>query len=1077
MLSDLGFPGFIEGFGGDIRRSFVVPALTKSNKYSRISSYFKIQSLVAIGLGLDKVWEKNGSVRLLLGDHDLDMKLLDAFVLTSSAESGGLIQDLEARLTNQASKISNELEKDAIAAVAWLIHTDRLVIRIGATKLRRYGSILHNKRLVFEDEFGNIIAATGSQNETSLTDVHYEELSLHRSWLDSDTTRQMVESFETMWRGENEDLIVRELTKDLAAKLMRAIGRELPVTGALTPDNGVSLQESLLNYPSYSQFSLRGAALYPHQERALLDAGSRLPIRTLLADEVGLGKTLEAIALINLALRFGDAESVLIITPPNLMLQWQEGIFETLGIEFLRWDSGSAGYRNLANSIVPVGADSQPLGAGAPKFVLMSNAKFRDQSFLSQLNKKNRVIPDVIVVDEAHAARVNVDANSGKRKETLLWKRLSSITKETRHLLLLTATPMQVHPIEFFELLKLVGLPEGWDEYHVFERSLGWIAYGGKVPALPDAGRFAELLPSLLQNYGDFALDRYPEYVSLLNDFSKESDEFNRASLVRKQWSTFRKILILLHPASQLVIRNTRSALEPLGYKFPERVFSAPDLKISDHIFDFHDELRRYLSDGFGITEEAQGNSRAGRGAFQKSKWWERTASSLFAAQKSISNRIAKLEWAADGSVIQVRDDEWGEASIFANQLILEDKQAENVRQSALKEISYLSSLKTTAGSILSEFGGQDPKFLATRDIVSESLDAHSSILVFSRWVHTLEGCIEFLAPSLNQSEAGYGMYTGEHRWITRQGIRRDVNKQDLVAALNSGEIKVVFCSEAASEGLNLQAANRLLNIDVPWNPAKLEQRIGRIARLGQASSKVTIFNLWYPGSIEARMYDRLLARKELFGLAVGEMPSLFSDEIEKAISLNLDPAASADAAGKSLEKLRGDIQNRALREVWNHELEDVQASTKFRGDLLAFLINSSSYPEAFASLQVDSGTEKPVTLWPLFESEAIGFPKRASELAVIVLREGISAGFACVSREGRLRLIKPEKLFSWLVDKNEEESNLFESEWFFADLIKENVAKSIQRDRWLPSGAKAKLLKLLETTQEVEIRSISSIK
>jgi hypothetical protein len=252
--------------------------------------------------------------------------------------------------------------------------------------------------------------------------------------------------------------------------------------------------------------------------------------------------------------------------------------------------------------------------------------------------------------------------------------------------------------------------------------------------------------------------------------------------------------LILLHPASQLVIRNTRSALEPLGYKFPERVFSAPDLKISDHIFDFHDELRRYLSDGFGITEEAQGNSRAGRGAFQKSKWWERTASSLFAAQKSISNRIAKLEWAADGSVIQVRDDEWGEASIFANQLILEDKQAENVRQSALKEISYLSSLKTTAGSILSEFGGQDPKFLATRDIVSESLDAHSSILVFSRWVHTLEGCIEFLAPSLNQSEAGYGMYTGEHRWITRQGIRRDVNKQDLVAALNSGEIKVVFC-------------------------------------------------------------------------------------------------------------------------------------------------------------------------------------------------------------------------------------------------------------------------------------------
>ena len=85
--------------------------------------------------------------------------------------------------------------------------------------------------------------------------------------------------------------------------------------------------------------------------------------------------------------------------------------------------------------------------------------------------------------------------------------------------------------------------------------------------------------------------------------------------------------------------------------------------------------------------------------------------------------------------------------------------------------------------------------------------------------------------------------------------------------------VSVVFCSDAASEGLNLQAARVIINIDVPWNPARLEQRIGRIARLGQRADTVKIYNLWYPDSVESKIYTRLLQRKDLYDLAVGEYP------------------------------------------------------------------------------------------------------------------------------------------------------------------------------------------------------------
>ena len=110
---------------------------------------------------------------------------------------------------------------------------------------------------------------------------------------------------------------------------------------------------------------------------------------------------------------------------------------------------------------------------------------------------------------------------------------------------------------------------------------------------------------------------------------------------------------------------------------------------------------------------------------------------------------------------------------------------------------------------------------------------------------------------------------------------------------LETGEIQILFCSEAASEGINLQAADKMINIDVPWVPSVLEQRIGRIARLGQESEEVRIFNLWYPDSYEADIYQALIDRVDLLKIAMGSFPTIVSKKIKTAVSNSTDVVVS----------------------------------------------------------------------------------------------------------------------------------------------------------------------------------------
>ena len=160
-----------------------------------------------------------------------------------------------------------------------------------------------------------------------------------------------------------------------------------------------------------------------------------------------------------------------------------------------------------------------------------------------------------------------------------------------------------------------------------------------------------------------------------------------------------------------------------------------------------------------------------------------------------------------------------------------------------------------------------------------------------------------------------YGVYTGAKSCIVSNGFENQCNKDELKRGLFSGDIKIVFCSDAASEGLNLQAARVLINVDVPWTPARLEQRIGRIARLGQVADKVVIYNVWYPNSIEARMYKRIQKRLENSNLAIGEFPDVVAKKIRTAVMNGED---NDNTGLNELLDIRNSKQLAALDELWS---------------------------------------------------------------------------------------------------------------------------------------------------------------
>jgi len=171
-----------------------------------------------------------------------------------------------------------------------------------------------------------------------------------------------------------------------------------------------------------------------------------------------------------------------------------------------------------------------------------------------------------------------------------------------------------------------------------------------------------------------------------------------------------------------------------------------------------------------------------------------------------------------------------------------------------------------------------DPKLRAIVHYLEEENWLEHGVIIFSQYYDTAKWVADNLAD--RYGEEAIGLYAGAGRSrLYQQDDSVSIDREILKKMVADHQIRIMVATDAACEGLNLQTLGTLINVDLPWNPTKLEQRIGRIKRFGQVRDKVDMLNLVNEKTVDEKVYERLSERmRDRYNL-FGAVPDTIKDE------------------------------------------------------------------------------------------------------------------------------------------------------------------------------------------------------
>ncbi|MFN5221693.1 MAG: SNF2-related protein, partial [Cyanobacteriota bacterium] len=498
---------------GNLLEGFYRPALQESIRYWRITGYFSNRSLLQVLDGVEQLvlaspdGRGHGQMRLITGFF---MSRADLQALGSSQTPEQLLeQQLCHHFPFRGVQPGDGSAADLGAELlAWLVHQGHLEIRVGLPihegQISTDGAIFHAKEGVIEDSTGDRLAFTGSINETpNGWTTNYETFDVFCSWKGEERRVDAKERhFLRLW--QNEDPGVRTFSLPEAFRQQLAI--YAPAEGALPrrlkpflkdlpapePEPVVEivpdiderrrivwsyvLQAAASDLPGAERVGEGTSAVtpWPHQQRAFQRLWQQWPPRLLIADEVGLGKTVQAGLLLRQAWLSGRARRMLVMAPASVLQQWQRELREKFGLDWPIYSGKSLDWQSTC--FRPKGK-SQLVSRDdwtAEPFVLVSSHLVRRRDRQRELLEAEPY--DLVVLDEAHHARTRRENSSsgGERlRPNTLMQLMQQLHQRTNGLLLLTATPMQVSELEVWDLLALLGMPPEWTE-DAFEKFFEW---------------------------------------------------------------------------------------------------------------------------------------------------------------------------------------------------------------------------------------------------------------------------------------------------------------------------------------------------------------------------------------------------------------------------------------------------------------------------------------------------------------------------------------------------------------------------------------------------------------------------
>lgn len=913
--------------------TFYVPLLSRAVAYDRAVGYWSAAELRFAAQGTARFLANGGRMRLMVGAQ-LVQKDVDA-VLAGKPLDEVVAARLLADPEIAGAKI---VEDDHLSVLAWMVAHDLLEVRVGVPlgedgrllTHRESGRYFHTKYGVFTDRYGNQVAFIGSNNASVAAWVrNHETFDAYPSWIPqvwAFNGQAKVTDFERHWNEQADPgWSVIDLPTAVQQHLIEYAPAERPQPPEPSPDLGKTGGETtepdasvavdfdvqaawdelvaLVEAPVKSPYTGVGTAWVqplPHQAEVIHRVVSSYPRSYLFADEVGLGKTIEAGLVLRELFLSRVARKALLLVPASVLRQWQEELHEKMNLDVPRFDNG--GFLDRFDQPVSVPAGAKPWSAFP--IVLASSHLARRRARRKEILAAGPW--DVVLVDEAHHAR----RRGSKPTDTP--NSLLSLLLEMRDndmwqaLYLATATPMQMYPHEAWDLISLLGLKGRWARDASF--FLQYFTALGENPK----NRSWQLICQMLHDYFSDPkadLDKYLEreieealgfvdsYAVLkLDENVPSSDSRARMPNATSDWMD--RWLRRHTPMRDRVFRNTRKTMREyqeagiiaadviIPYRHVDDVFI--ELKVNER--KLYEHIEDYIRRHYNAYKSDQSQQALG---FIMTIYRRRLTSSFEAIKRSLRRRLRVLESGRDLNELLTDDDRY-DIELF-------DPEEFDVSADRLRD--EINELKKFLGD-LEGISGEDTKATRLVQDVNAALMKYDSGVVFTQYTDTLEYVRDRLVLAGIHK---IGCYSGRGGEVYEPATKTwtPVTKADIKNRFRGGELTVLVGTDAMSEGLNLQTAGWLINYDMPWNLMRVEQRVGRVDRIGARYRHIQVTNYFYANTVEEQVYKGIAEDYGDFTNIVGEAAPVLAN-VEKVIEqLALAGHATLDDVTREVEDLR----------------------------------------------------------------------------------------------------------------------------------------------------------------------------
>lgn len=942
---------------GDLVDLLYVPALECAVRYDRLTGYFNARALALAARGIEGLVRNSGRVRLLVG-CTLEKAEVDA--ITHGAE---LRDQVKSHLLRYPLKPGNQREVEALELLAWMVAQQILEVKVAVPCDERRRPVpaeglFHEKSGIVEDKTGDRLAFNGSLNETAAGwTKNWESLNIFCSWRNEDALERVEEediNFRRLWDGESPHVVTLDVPEAARADLLRFLpANDEPARLKATregwppptPINLLPEIEPVLPAPvpelvdhrravwSYIRHAAKlphggervGEATanvtpWPHQVRAFKRLYQQWPPRLLIADEVGLGKTIQAGLLLRQAWLAEKAKRILILAPANVCRQWQVELREKFNLNWPLYDGEKLSW--MPTPARPAGDEREVSRADWHKdaVVIASSHLMRRSERQSELLEQAQPW-DLVIVDEAHHARRKAPGATNENRPNSLLRLLRGLEQRTQGLVLLTATPMQVHPVEVWDLLSLLRMPAEWTEGAFLRFSE---AVEQAAPSQDTLESLTQLFQASERAFGAITEDEVKRLGVTSGLAARKILKALRdpSTILRRQLETHHraialKIIRAWSPVGRLISRHTRELLRryhaagKLSTPIATRDVEDRFIPLSPAEADLYQQVESYIADVYNRAAAKEKNAVG----FVMTIYRRRLASSFAALAGTLENRLASMRGAPTGAAGQwAEDTEQQELELGGEQVSADE--AEQLDREAMAQEE-----RDTIADLLADIRKLPPDSKAetlAKELRALKAAGFAQAMVFTQYTDTMDFLRVRLADEPDLRVMCFSGRGGEIR--EKDGTWRAVSREVAKRHFREGKADVLLCTDAAAEGINFQFCGSLVNYDMPWNPMRVEQRIGRIDRLGQKHPVIRIVNLHYKDTVEADVYLALRKRINLFTSVVGrlqpilaKMPGVIAQTVLAGKGANKDAragvvgdleqaAALAESAGFDLD-------------------------------------------------------------------------------------------------------------------------------------------------------------------------------